>query len=80
MIETTHIDFKSIFYHKVMALGRKHASTLGFMPEGGFEDHVRKQCLFVAHDGDLLSGYVMYREVLCTSPFCALPLFRTVCN
>ena len=63
MIETSHIDFRSQFYPKVMALGRKYASTLGFMPEGGFEDHVRKQCLIVAHDGDSLCGYVMYREV-----------------
>lgn len=63
MIETSHIDFESQFYPKVMALGRKYASTLGFMPEGGFEDHVRKQCLIVAHDGDSLCGYVMYREV-----------------
>ena len=63
MIETSHIDFKSQFYPKVMALGRKYASSLGFMPEGGFEDHVRKQCVIVAHEGDSLCGYVMYREV-----------------
>ena len=63
MIETSHIDFKSVFYPQVMALGRKYASTLGFMPEGGFEDHVRKQCLIIAHDGEALCGYVMYREV-----------------
>lgn len=63
MIDVSHLSLNSEFYTKVVALGRKYAATLGFMPEGGFEDHARKKCIIVAHDEDALCGYVMYREV-----------------
>lgn len=63
MIVVSHIDICSDFYPKVIALGRKHAATLGFMPEGGFADHAKKHCIIIAHEGDSLCGYVMYREV-----------------
>ena len=33
------IDNRNSFFEDVKALGRKNSATLGFMPEGGFEDH-----------------------------------------
>lgn len=35
------IDNRNSFFEDVKALGRKNSATLGFMPEGGFEDHAR---------------------------------------
>lgn len=32
------IDNRNSFFEDVKALGRKNSATLGFMPEGGFED------------------------------------------
>ncbi len=57
------IDSKSKFFENVKALGRKNSATLGFMPEGGFEDHARNKCIIIAHDGKTLAGYLMFRVV-----------------
>jgi len=57
------IDDNSIFLEDVKALGRKHSSTLGFMPEGGFEDHAKKKCIIIASDESELIGYLMFRVV-----------------
>lgn len=62
-MDVSCISLDSMFFPKVISLGRKYAATLGFMPEGGFEDHARKKCIIIAHEGDALCGYVMYREV-----------------
>ena len=37
------IDNRNRFFEDVKALGRKNSATLGFMPEGGFEDHARNK-------------------------------------
>jgi len=37
------IDSRNGFFEDVKALGRKNSATLGFMPEGGFEDHARNR-------------------------------------
>jgi len=34
-------------YPAVKRLGRKYAATLGFMPEGGFDDYARARCIDV---------------------------------
>ena len=47
---------------KVKMLGRKYAATLGFMPEGGFDDYARARCVITASDGDELMGYLMFRQ------------------
>lgn len=57
------IDNTNKFFDDVKALGRKNSSTLGFMPEGGFEDHARNKCIIIAHDGGTLVGYLMFRVV-----------------
>lgn len=57
------IDNKNKFFSDVKTLGKKNSSTLGFMPEGGFEDHAKKRCIIIAIDNEALCGYIMYREV-----------------
>lgn len=57
------IDNRNSFFEDVKALGRKNSATLGFMPEGGFEDHARNKCIIIAHDGKTLAGYLMFRVV-----------------
>lgn len=55
------IDNKNKFFTEVKTLGRKNSATLGFMPDGGFEDHAKNKCLIIAHDGKTLAGYLMFR-------------------
>lgn len=57
------INNKNRFFDEVKALGRKYSATLGFMPEGGFEDHARNKCIIIAHENNQLMGYLMYRIV-----------------
>ena len=57
------IDNRNCFFEDVKALGRKNSATLGFMPEGGFEDYARNKCIIIAHDGKTLAGYLMLRVV-----------------
>ena len=57
------IDNRNRFFEDVKALGRKNSATLGFMPEGGFEDHARNKFIIIAHDGKTLAGYLMFRVV-----------------
>ena len=57
------IDDKNKFFSDVKILGKKNSSTLGFMPEGGFDDHAKKRCIIIAIDNEALCGYIMYREV-----------------
>jgi predicted nucleic acid-binding protein/ribosomal protein S18 acetylase RimI-like enzyme len=47
----------------VIALWRKHSSTLGFMPEGGFIDHAANRNIIVAYHSSELTGYLMFRIV-----------------
>ena len=37
------IDNRHRFLEDVKALGRKNSATLGFMPEGGFENYARNR-------------------------------------
>lgn len=57
------IDNTDRFFQDVKMLGKKNSATLGFMPEGGFEDHARNKCIIIAHNGKTLAGYLMYRVV-----------------
>lgn len=47
---------------KVKMLGRRFAATLGFMPEGGFDDYARAKSIITASEGDELLGYLMFRQ------------------
>lgn len=55
------IDNRNKFFTDVKMLGRKNSVTLGFMPDGGFEDYAKNKCIIVAHDGKALAGYLMFR-------------------
>lgn len=57
------IDNRNKFFQDVKTLGKKNSATLGFMPEGGFEDHARNKCIIIAHQENELVGYLMYRVV-----------------
>jgi hypothetical protein len=58
------IDEKSHFLTVVKDLGRKNSKTLGFFPEGAFEEHAAKGCVIVARSGkDDFYGYLLYRVV-----------------
>lgn len=62
-IAIERIDENSPYLDKVKELGRRHNETLGFFPEGAFEEHAAKQCVLIArHKSDLL-GYLLYRVV-----------------
>lgn len=63
-MEIEHINQHHRFFQDVIALGKKHSQTLGFMPDGGFIDHARKKCIIVAHSGTELIGYLMFRLVV----------------
>lgn len=58
------IDEKSRFLALVKDLGRKNSRTLGFFPEGAFEEHAAKGCVIVARSekGEVY-GYLLYRVV-----------------
>ncbi|MCX5891339.1 MAG: GNAT family N-acetyltransferase, partial [Deltaproteobacteria bacterium] len=61
-----YIDEKSRFLPIVKDLGRKNSQTLGFFPEGAFEEHAAKGCVIVARarsGKDEFYGYLLYRVV-----------------
>lgn len=56
------IDNLHPLYAKVKRLGRKYGATLGFMPEGGFDDYAMRRSIITASDGESLLGYLMFRQ------------------
>lgn len=57
------INNSHTLFPQVKQLGKKYASTLGFMPAGGFDDYAAEKSIITASEGDTLLGYLMYREV-----------------
>ncbi len=57
------IDSHHSLYQAVKKLGRKYAATLGFMPDGGFEDYAARRTIITASENGVLLGYLMYRQV-----------------
>ena len=62
-VHVEYINQTHRLFNDVMSLGKAHSSTLGFMPEGGFIEHAKKQCVIVAHNDSGLIGYLMFRIV-----------------
>jgi hypothetical protein len=66
---------------KIQELWRRHSDTLGFFPEGAFDEYARKKCVLAAIDDDTaLLGYTLFRTThrrkasiahLCVDPFAA---------
>jgi predicted nucleic acid-binding protein/GNAT superfamily N-acetyltransferase len=56
------IDLTSSHLSKVKALGAANSSTLGFLPEGAFDEHARKQQIIAAIDSaEECVAYLLYR-------------------
>lgn len=56
------IDNHHELFLAVKQLGKKYNATLGFMPEGGFDDYAVGKCIIIASEDDTLRGYLMYRQ------------------
>lgn len=58
------IDINSPHLDTVKRLGKENASTLGFLPEGAFDERAKeKQILVALNDNDQCIGYLLYRVV-----------------
>jgi predicted nucleic acid-binding protein/predicted transcriptional regulator len=66
-IKIEYINQHHRFFQDVIKLGKRHSSTLGFMPEGGFFDYAQKKCIIIAHNNTALIGYLMFRFVVRSS-------------
>ena len=45
----------------VKKLWRENSDTLGFFPEGAFDEHAERSQILVILDEDVFSGYLLYR-------------------
>lgn len=61
-MKTEEIDFHSPCLSRVKQLGRQNSATLGFLPEGAYDEHAARRQIIVALDeaGECV-GYVLYR-------------------
>lgn len=56
------VTFDSPHLPAVKKLGKENAATLGFFPEGAFDDHAKKKLIFAAIDeNENCLGYLLYR-------------------
>ncbi len=62
LVTISAIGLTSPLLPVVKLLGRKHSGTLGFFPDGAFEDHAARGHLLAASVGDTeLAGYCAFR-------------------
>ena len=61
MAAVFHISERPALLQDVVALGKANRSTLGFLPDGAFEEHAAKDQVLVAVHDERLAGYVLYR-------------------
>jgi GNAT superfamily N-acetyltransferase/predicted nucleic acid-binding protein len=57
------IKENSPYLAKVKDLGRKNRNTLGFFPEGAFEEYAAKGTILIAREKGEFLGYLLYRVV-----------------
>lgn len=63
-MKVDRIDENSEYLPSVIELWRRNSNTLGFFPEGAFQEHAAKQCILVARgDQSNLLGYLLFRVV-----------------
>lgn len=55
------IDHTSDHFETVKKLWRANSVTLGFLPDGAFEDYARRKRILVAVDAGYCVGYLLYR-------------------
>ena len=61
MREIVQVEVGSQLMVAVVGLWRRYSETLGFMPQGGFDQGARAGNLFAELDDDGVAGYVMFR-------------------
>lgn len=57
------IDINSPHLITVKKLGKENAATLGFLPEGAFDERAKEKQILVALDNNQCIGYLLYRVV-----------------
>ncbi|MGV8056926.1 MAG: GNAT family N-acetyltransferase [Smithellaceae bacterium] len=69
------------YLNKIIHLWRKHSDTLGFFPDGAFEEYSRKKQILVAHnENDDLVAYLLFRHSrneITIVHFCINQLYRS---
>ena len=56
------IEQSSPYLSDIKRLGKRNSATLGFFPEGAFDEHAQRQQIFAAISEDgKLAGYLLYR-------------------
>lgn len=62
VIAVVAVEPRTDLLAKVRELWRRHSDTLGFFPEGAFDDHANKRCILAAVGSDgILLGYTLFR-------------------
>lgn len=59
--EITVVAPGSIALAEVRSLWRRHSATLGFFPDGAFDDHARSSWILAAISDGRVVGYLLYR-------------------
>lgn len=63
-ISVEAIDERSTYLSEIKKLWRTHSITLGFFPDGAFDEHAKKGMILVAMSPDKdFMGYLLYRSV-----------------
>ncbi|HMJ08275.1 MAG TPA: GNAT family N-acetyltransferase, partial [Pyrinomonadaceae bacterium] len=56
------IEHSSPYLSDIKRLGKRNSATLGFFPEGAFDDHAQRQQIIAAIcENGKLAGYLLYR-------------------
>ena len=55
------VDPSSHLLNNIKVLAKKNSATLGFLPDGAFNDYARRGWILVAFTEDNVIGYVIYR-------------------
>ncbi len=80
MVTVQAVDEQSPYLQDVKRLWRVHSATLGFLPDGAFQDYARERHVVVALDErGTCAGYLLYRIVrdrATIAHFCVAPEFR----
>lgn len=82
--QSKYINGNSEQFDKVKNLWRSNSSTLGYFPEGAFEEYAANGCILVGECDNDFAGYVLYRKVKGHSPYpqaaivhlCIVPQYR----
>lgn len=75
------IDHKNKFLPEVKKLGKENSKTLGFFPEGAFDDAAKNKRIAIAFDNNHLLGYILVRisqtkRIVYIVHLCINPEFR----